>query len=273
MREYLGLAKCILEYREERGDRTGVGTFALFGPQLHFDLRLGFPLLTTKKVWFKAIKAELLWFLAGSTNIQDLHKDGITIWDEWADEDGDLGPVYGHQWRNFGGSIDQIAQLVEGIRTNPQGRRHLVTAWNPCDLEASGLPPCHVLFQAYVSPTPKTKEWEDVTRNGWLDLKVYQRSADLFLGVPFNIASYALLLSMLARVTGYAPRSLYYSLGDVHIYRNHEAQIREQLTREPRTLPRLVLTGPTDTLDGWSLDQIRLERYRPHPALAAPVAV
>ena len=261
---YLALLAEVLRDGVERPDRTGTGTKGVFGRQLRFDLNAGFPLLTTKKVHWKSVVAELLWFLEGSTNARDLQARGSSIWDEWADpETGELGPVYGKQWRSWsapdGRSIDQIARLVEGIRTNPNSRRHIVSAWNPADVDDMALPPCHCLFQFFVA-------------EGKLSCQLYQRSADIFLGVPFNIASYALLTHMIAGVTGLGVGEFVHSFGDLHLYLNHVDQAELQLGREPRALPTLTLAPVTD-LFAFTAEDIRLEGYGPHPAIKAPVAV
>lgn len=262
--QYLSLLRLALETGNQRGDRTGTGTRSIFGHQMRFDLASGFPLLTTKKVHLKSIIYELLWFLRGETNVRWLQERGVTIWDEWADDKGDLGPVYGSQWRNWpdgnGGTIDQIERLVESIRRNPESRRHIVTAWNPAEIEDMALPPCHCLFQFYVA-------------NGRLSCQLYQRSADIFLGVPFNIASYALLTHMVAQATGLGVGDFVHTLGDAHLYSNHYDQAREQLAREPRALPRLVLNPAVDDVFAFGFDDIAIEGYDPAPAIRAPVAV
>ncbi|MYL23759.1 thymidylate synthase [Vreelandella massiliensis] len=254
----------VLDHGVDRGDRTGVGTRSVFGHQMRFDLERGFPLLTTKKLHLRSIIHELLWFLRGDTNIAYLKEHGVRIWDEWADENGDLGPVYGYQWRSWprpeGGSVDQIQQVVEQIRTHPQSRRLIVSAWNPAQVDDMQLPPCHCLFQFYVA-------------NGRLSCQLYQRSADIFLGVPFNIASYALLLSMVAQVTGLKVGEFVHTLGDAHLYSNHLEQAREQLTRRPKTPPRLVLAPDVTDLFAFQFDDIRIENYDAHPHIKAQVAV
>jgi thymidylate synthase len=261
---YLSLLREVVEDGTVRADRTGVGTRGLFGRQLHFDLAAGFPLLTTKKVHWKSIVAELIWFLRGDTNIAWLKEQGVSIWDEWADEAGDLGPVYGKQWRSWtapdGRVIDQIAGVVEVLKTMPFSRRHLVSAWNPADLDAMALPPCHCLFQFHVA-------------DGRLSCQLYQRSADIFLGVPFNIASYALLTHMMAQVVGLKPGAFVHTFGDVHLYANHADQAREQLARAPLTPPRLTLNPAVRAIDGFQPQDIELEGYQAHPAIKAPVAV
>ncbi|MDE1566870.1 thymidylate synthase [Aquabacter sediminis] len=264
MRTYLDLLQRLLNEGVVKGDRTGTGTRSLFGYQMRFDLSEGFPLVTTKRLHLKSIVHELLWFLAGDTNVRYLRENGVTIWDEWADERGELGPVYGHQWRSWptpeGGVIDQIAQLVSDIRRNPDSRRLIVTAWNPSDVPRMALPPCHCLFQFYVA-------------EGRLSCQLYQRSADVFLGVPFNIASYALLTHMVAQVTGLEPGDFIHTLGDAHLYLNHVEQAELQLTRTPRPLPTLVLNGDVTDLFAFRYEDIRFENYDPYPAIKAPVAV
>ncbi len=264
MRQYLDLMQHLLDAGVEKRDRTGVGTLSVFGHQMRFDLAQGFPLLTTKKLHVKSIIYELLWFLAGDTNIKYLNDHGVHIWDEWADARGDLGPVYGQQWRSWpardGGTIDQIANLVLTIRRNPDSRRLIVTAWNPADVDRMALPPCHCLFQFYVA-------------NGALSCQLYQRSADIFLGVPFNIASYALLTLMLAQVTGHQPGEFIHTLGDAHLYLNHLEQARLQLTRSPRPLPILRLNPRVRDLDAFRYEDFELDGYEPHPHIKAAVAV
>ncbi|MDY6055613.1 thymidylate synthase [Micrococcus sp.] len=251
-------------------DRTGTGTRSVFGRQLRFDLAESFPLITTKKVHFRSVLLELLWFLRGDSNVRWLQERGVTIWDEWADENGDLGPVYGVQWRSWptpdGGHIDQIAKVVEQIRTRPDSRRHIVTAWNPTEVDQMALPPCHALFQFYVAPDPDGGP-------GVLSCQLYQRSADLFLGVPFNIASYALLTLMVAQQTGLTPGEFVWTGGDCHIYTNHEEQVREQLSREPLPYPQVRLRRTPEDLFHYVEEDVELVDYRHHPAIKAPVAV
>lgn len=264
MQPYLDLLDRILREGARKDDRTGTGTLSVFGHQMRFNLGAGFPLVTTKKLHLKSIIHELLWFLAGDTNIRYLKDNGVSIWDEWADANGELGPVYGHQWRSWptpdGGSIDQIAQVVADIRRNPDSRRLIVTAWNPADVPKMALPPCHCLFQFAVA-------------EGKLSCQLYQRSADVFLGVPFNIASYALLTQMVAQVTGLQPGDFIHTLGDAHLYLNHLDQAREQLTRAPRPLPRLVLNPDVTDLFAFRYADVAIEGYDPHPHIKAPVAV
>ncbi|WP_419254765.1 thymidylate synthase [Caulobacter sp. ErkDOM-YI] len=262
-RQYLNLLADILENGVQRGDRTGTGTLGVFGRQIRFDLSKGFPVLTTKKLHLRSIFVELLWFLRGDTNVRWLQENGCKIWDEWADENGDLGPVYGKQWRSWatpnGGSIDQIQTLIEGLRTNPNSRRHIVSAWNPADVEDMALPPCHCLFQFFVA-------------DGKLSCQLYQRSADVFLGVPFNIASYALLTLMVAKVVGLEPGEFVHTFGDAHLYLNHLDQAREQLTREPFPFPTLTLADKRD-LFGFEYADFTLEGYEAHPHIKAEVSV
>ncbi|CAN5363487.1 thymidylate synthase [soil metagenome] len=267
---YLDLLAEVLAAGDRREDRTGVGTLGVFGRQMRFDLSEGFPLLTTKRVHFRSVVVELLWFLQGSTNVSWLRENGCSIWDEWADADGELGPVYGKQWRSWaspdGRAIDQIAKLVEGLRTNPYGRRHIVSAWNPADVDDMALPPCHCLFQFHVAP-PKVEG-----APGRLSCQLYQRSADIFLGVPFNIASYALLTHMVAQVTGLEVGDFVHTLGDAHLYLNHLDQAQEQLSRAPTPAPRLVM-APRATLEAFEIGDFTLEGYAPHGRIPAPVAV
>jgi thymidylate synthase len=263
MRAYHDLLRHVLEHGVEKQDRTGTGTLSVFGYQMRFNLEEGFPLVTTKKVHLKSIIHELLWFLRGDTNVRYLRENGVTIWDEWADANGDLGPVYGAQWRAWRGAegtVDQIAQVVEQIRRNPDSRRLIVSAWNVGELGRMALPPCHAFFQFYVA-------------RGKLSCQLYQRSADIFLGVPFNIAGYALLNMMMAQVTGLQPGEFVHTLGDAHLYLNHLEQARLQLTREPRPLPRMRLNSAVRTIDGFRYEDFTLEGYDPHPAIKAPVAV
>ncbi len=264
MRQYLDLMQLVLDSGLVKSDRTGTGTKSVFGHQMRFDLADGFPLVTTKKLHLRSIIHELIWFLRGDTNIAYLRENGVSIWDEWADENGDLGPVYGAQWRSWpapgGESIDQIAQLVAGIRSNPDSRRHIVTAWNPAEIDRQALPPCHTLFQFYVG-------------NGRLSCQLYQRSADIFLGVPFNIASYALLTMMVAQVTDLQPGEFVHTLGDAHLYLNHLDQAREQLSRDPRPLPTMTLNPAVREIDGFRFEDFELTGYDPHPHIKAKVAV
>jgi len=269
MQGYLELLRDVLENGEERADRTGTGTRAVFGRQVRYDLREGFPCLTTKKLHLRSIIHELLWFLKGDTNIAYLKEHGVRIWDEWADEDGDLGPVYGRQWRSFpspdGRDIDQIAELVHGLRGDPHSRRHLVVAWNPGEIHRMALPPCHCLFQFFVHEP-------DSERPG-LSCQLYQRSADLFLGVPFNIASYALLTQMLAQVCGYEARDFIHTFGDLHLYSNHLDQAREQLSRTPRPLPTMTIDPSVKELADFTFEHFALENYDPLPHIKAEVSV
>ncbi len=262
-RQYLALLADILEKGVQRGDRTGTGTLGVFGRQIRFDLAKGFPVLTTKKLHLRSIIIELLWFLKGDTNIAYLKDNGVRIWDEWADENGDLGPVYGKQWRSWaapdGRVIDQISHLVENLKTNPSSRRHIVTAWNPADVDDMALPPCHCLFQFFVA-------------DGKLSCQLYQRSADVFLGVPFNIASYALLTLMVAKVVGLKPGEFVHTFGDAHLYLNHLDQAREQLTREPYPFPTMTIADKRD-LFGFEYEDFALEGYQAHPHIKAEVSV
>lgn len=264
MRQYLDLMQLVLDTGIVKSDRTGTGTKSVFGHQMRFDLADGFPLVTTKKLHVRSIIHELIWFLRGDTNIAYLKDNGVSIWDEWADENGDLGPVYGAQWRSWptpsGEVIDQITQVVEGIRSNPDSRRHIVTAWNPADVDRQALPPCHAMFQFWVG-------------NGRLSCQLYQRSADIFLGVPFNIAEYALLTMMVAHVTGLEPGDFVHTLGDAHLYLNHLDQAREQLSREPRALPSMRLNPDVTEIDGFRFEDFDLVGYEPHPLIKAKVAV
>ena len=264
MQPYLSLLNRILTEGHQKGDRTGTGTLSVFGHQMRYDLQDGFPLLTTKKLHLKSIIYELLWFLRGDTNVRWLQDHGVRIWNEWADENGDLGPVYGHQWRSWpdyrGGTIDQIAQVEEMIKRNPNSRRMLVTAWNPAEVEDMALPPCHCLFQCYVA-------------DGRLSLQLYQRSADTFLGVPFNIASYALLLQMMAQVTGLQPGEFVHTTGDTHLYLNHLEQARLQLSRTPRPLPTMRINPDVKSIFDFRYEDFELENYDPWPHIAAEVSV
>ena len=284
MHNYQALGRRILLDGHRKTDRTGTGTLSLFGESLRFDLSKGFPLLTTKKLAFRLIVEELLWMLRGSTNVKELQERNVHIWDEWADENGDLGPVYGAQWRAWqrdtnrystyrshdaSGRIDQIAELIEGLKQNPDGRRHIVSAWNVAELWKMRLPPCHCFFQCYVTPHGGYPEMYPQR----LSLILHQRSADYFLGVPFNIASYALLTHMLAQVCGYEAGTFIHNFGDVHVYLNHTAQLTEQLGREPKPLPSLVLNSQVDSIDKFSYADISLAGYEPHPAIKADVSV
>ena len=268
MQQYLDLMRHVLEHGQPKTDRTGTGTRSVFGRQMRFDLTESFPLLTTKRVHLKSIIYELLWFLRGDTNVRYLQAHGVTIWDEWADAQGNLGPVYGSQWRSWpaptadnpDATIDQIAQVVQSIQSNPDSRRHIVTAWNPAEIPQMKLPPCHALFQFYVA-------------DGRLSCQLYQRSADIFLGVPFNIASYALLTLMIAQVTGLRPGEFVHTLGDAHLYMNHLDQAREQLSRAPRALPRMTLNPAVRDLLAFQYEDFRFEGYDPHPLIRAPIAV
>jgi thymidylate synthase len=264
VRQYLDLVQRVLDEGVPKSDRTGTGTLSVFGHQMRFSLDDGFPLVTTKKVHLRSVIGELLWFLRGDTNVAWLHERGITIWDEWADERGDLGPVYGRQWRSWptpgGGHVDQLATVVQQIRHDPDSRRHVVSAWNVADLPDMALSPCHALFQFYVA-------------DGRLSCQLYQRSADVFLGVPFNIASYALLTHMVAQVTGLAVGDFVHTFGDAHLYRNHLDQAREQLRRQPRPLPHLWLDPAVQSIDEFDLQHVKVTGYDPHPAIKAPIAV
>lgn len=264
MKQYLDLCRRVLTEGTRKEDRTGTGTMSVFGAQMRYNLEDGFPLLTTKKLHLKSIIYELLWFLQGDTNVKYLQEHGVRIWNEWADENGELGPVYGHQWRSWpdynGGTIDQIKQVVEQIRNTPDSRRLIVSAWNVAEVNKMALPPCHTLFQFYVA-------------NGRLSLQLYQRSADIFLGVPFNIASYALLLQMVAQVTGLKAGDFVHTLGDAHIYLNHLEQVNLQLTREPRPLPTMKINPDIKDIFGFKYEDFELENYNPHPHIAGVVAV
>ena len=264
MQQYHDLMRHVLENGDDKSDRTGTGTRSVFGWQMRFDLATGFPVMTTKKLHLRSIIHELLWFLQGDTNIRYLQENGVRIWDEWADGNGDLGPVYGKQWRRWetadGRVVDQVAQLVNSLRNNPDSRRHIVSAWNPGDVDRMALPPCHCLFQFYVG-------------GGKLSCQLYQRSADIFLGVPFNIASYALLTLMLAQVCGYRPGEFVHTFGDAHLYTNHFEQTRLQLSRAPRPLPTMWINPAVDDILAFKFADFRLDGYDPHPHIAAPVAV
>ncbi|MBQ8387197.1 MAG: thymidylate synthase [Paludibacteraceae bacterium] len=264
MKQYLDLCERVLREGTEKHDRTGTGTISVFGHQMRFNLEDGFPLLTTKKLHLKSIIYELLWFLKGDTNVKYLQDHGVRIWNEWADENGELGPVYGHQWRSWpdyqGGHIDQITQLVEQMKKNPDSRRHIVSAWNVAEVNNMALPPCHTLFQFYVA-------------DGRLSLQLYQRSADIFLGVPFNIASYALLLQMMAQVTGLKAGDFVHTFGDAHIYLNHIEQVKLQLTRDPRPLPKMLINPDVKDLLDFKFEDFQLVDYDPHPHIAGVVAV
>lgn len=264
MKQYLELLKRILDEGVDKGDRTGTGTRSVFGHQMRFNLADGFPLLTTKKLHLKSIIYELLWFLQGDTNVKYLQEHGVKIWNEWADPDGDLGHIYGYQWRSWpdydGGSIDQITQAINDIKHNPDSRRIIVSAWNVGDLKNMNLPPCHAFFQFYVA-------------NGKLSLQLYQRSADTFLGVPFNIASYALLLMMVAQVTGLEAGEFVHTLGDTHLYKNHLEQARLQIEREPRPLPKMIINPDVKDIFDFKFEDFRLEDYNPHPHIPAPISV
>ena len=264
MKQYLDLLQRVLNEGVQKEDRTGTGTLSVFGHQMRFNLEDGFPLLTTKKLHLKSIIYELLWFLRGETNVRYLRAHGVSIWDEWADEDGDLGHIYGHQWRAWpdydGGAIDQISEAVETIKHNPDSRRIIVSAWNVADLNKMNLPPCHAFFQFYVA-------------NGRLSLQLYQRSADIFLGVPFNIASYALLLQMMAQVTGLRAGDFVHTLGDAHIYNNHLEQVKLQLTREPRPLPHMTLNPDVKSIFDFQYEDFQLTDYNPHPHIKGEVSV
>ena len=264
MKQYLDLMQKVLDEGQEKSDRTGTGTLSIFGHQMKFDLSKGFPLVTTKKVHLKSIIHELIWFLQGSTNISYLKENGVSIWDEWADENGDLGPVYGAQWRSWpdgnNGTIDQIENLINGINNNPDSRRHIVSAWNPALVDEMALPPCHSLFQFYVA-------------NGELSCQLYQRSADIFLGVPFNIASYALLTHMIAQVCNLKAGKFVHTLGDAHLYINHLEQAKLQLSREVMGLPELKLNSNVDSIFDFKFEDIDIINYESHPAISAPIAV
>ena len=264
MKQYLELIRHVRDHGASKQDRTGVGTLSVFGHQMRFDLAAGFPAITTKRLHFRSIIYELLWFLRGETNIAYLHEHGVSIWDEWADEHGELGPVYGSQWRSWpapgGEHIDQIARVVESLRTNPDSRRHIVSAWNVAEIDRMALPPCHLLFQFYVA-------------EGRLSCQLYQRSADLFLGVPFNIASYSLLTLMMAQVVGLEPGEFVHTLGDAHLYVNHLDQVETQLARDPYPLPTMTLNAEVKSIFDFGYEDFELENYQYHPAIKAPIAV
>jgi thymidylate synthase len=270
MRQYLDLLDHVLTHGVDKSDRTGTGTRSVFGYQMRFDLTDGFPVLTTKKLHLRSIIGELLWFLRGDTNVRWLQERGIRIWNEWADENGDLGPVYGYQWRSWptpdGGHVDQIAKVIEAIRTTPDSRRHIVSAWNVADVDSMALPPCHTMFQFYVAPPAEPGG------RGRLSCQLYQRSADIFLGVPFNIASYALLTLMVAQVCDLEPGDFVHTLGDAHLYSNHVDQARLQLTREPLPLPTMRIS-PRSAIDEYELEDFELVGYEAHPNIPAPIAV
>ena len=273
MHAYLDLMREVFLHGTDKSDRTGTGTRSIFGHQMRFDLSVGFPLLTTKKLHLRSIIHELLWFLKGDTNIAYLHENGVKSWDEWADDKGDLGPVYGYQWRHWqkpnGSEIDQIAQLIAGLQKNPDSRRHIVTAWNPADVDQMALPPCHAFFQCYVSPAGAAEN----DQRPKLSCQLYQRSADIFLGVPFNIASYALLTMMLAQVCGYRAHEFIHTFGDAHLYANHFEQVQTQLLRSPKALPKLHINPQVKDIFSFTFEDFVLENYDPHPHIAAPVAV
>jgi len=264
MRPYLDLLRRVLDEGVQKEDRTGTGTLSIFGHQMRFSLKEGFPVLTTKKLFLRSIIHELLWFLSGSTNIRYLHENNVHIWDEWADENGELGPIYGHQWRSWpapdGGAIDQISLVIERIKTDPDSRRHIVSAWNAAEIDKMRLPPCHTLFQFYVE-------------RGKLSCQLYQRSADVFLGVPFNIASYSLLTMIMAQVCGLRPNEFVHTFGDAHLYLNHLEQARLQLTREPRPLPTMKINPDVESILEFRYEDFMLEGYDPHPHIPAPIAV
>jgi thymidylate synthase len=264
MKQYLDLLSHVMEHGIEKRDRTGTGTLSTFGYQMRFDLSEGFPLMTTKKLHLKSILYELLWFLSGSTNVRYLQEKGVRIWNEWADADGNLGPIYGYQWRSWpaadGRTIDQVSAVVDSLKRNPDSRRHIISAWNVGEIEKMALPPCHILFQFYVA-------------GDRLSCQLYQRSADIFLGVPFNIASYALLTIMMAQVTGYKPGEFIHTLGDAHIYLNHTEQVRLQLTRDPRPLPRMIVNKEVDNILEFKYEDFTLADYNPHPAIKGEISV
>jgi thymidylate synthase len=264
MKQYLDLLSHVMEHGIEKRDRTGTGTLSTFGYQMRFDLSEGFPLMTTKKLHLKSILYELLWFLSGSTNVHYLQEKGVRIWNEWADADGNLGPIYGYQWRSWpaadGRTIDQVSAVVDSLKRDPDSRRHIISAWNVGEIEKMALPPCHILFQFYVA-------------GDRLSCQLYQRSADIFLGVPFNIASYALLTIMMAQVTGYKPGEFIHTLGDAHIYLNHTEQVRLQLTRDPRPLPRMIVNKEVDNILEFKYEDFTLSDYNPHPAIKGEISV
>ena len=264
MKQYLDLLSHVMEHGIEKRDRTGTGTLSTFGYQMRFDLSEGFPLMTTKKLHLKSILYELLWFLSGSTNVRYLQEKGVRIWNEWADADGNLGPIYGYQWRSWpaadGRTIDQVSAVVDSLKKNPDSRRHIISAWNVGEIEKMALPPCHILFQFYVA-------------GDRLSCQLYQRSADIFLGVPFNIASYALLTIMMAQVTGYKPGEFIHTLGDAHIYLNHTEQVRLQLTRDPRPLPRMIVNKEVANILEFKYEDFVLADYNPHPAIKGEISV
>jgi thymidylate synthase len=264
MKQYLELLRHVSTNGVPKDDRTGTGTISVFGYQMRFDLSRGFPAITTKKLHFRSIIGELLWFLSGDTNIRSLHENGVSIWDEWADEDGNLGPIYGYQWRSWptadGRHVDQISQVVEQIKSNPSSRRHIVSAWNVGEIKKMALPPCHTLFQFYVA-------------DGRLSCQLYQRSADIFLGVPFNIASYSLLTLMVAQIVGLEPGDFVHTLGDAHLYRNHLEQAELQLTRQPRALPQMKINPDVSSLFNFKYEDFEIVGYDPYPGIRAPVAV
>lgn len=264
MNQYLQLLRRVLDEGVQKGDRTGTGTISLFGHQLRFNLADGFPAVTTKRLYMHAVIHELLWFLRGDTNVRYLQENKVRIWNEWADDDGELGPVYGAQWRSWptrdGRSIDQMTQLIDGLKNNPDSRRHIVSAWNVAELDKMALPPCHCFFQFYVA-------------NGRLSCQLYQRSADVFLGVPFNIASYALLLMMVAQVTGYEPGDFVHTLGDTHIYLNHMEQVEQQLSRDPYPLPTMKINPNITNIFDFKYEDFHLQNYQYHPSIKAPIAV
>ena len=291
MKAYLDLLRHVLDHGTPKEDRTGVGTFSLFGHQMRFDLSEGFPLMTTKKVHLKSVIHELLWFLRGETNVRYLREHGVTIWDEWADESGELGPIYGRQWRNWqtpdGKTIDQIAQVAREIRSNPDSRRLIVSAWNVADLDQMKLPPCHILFQFYVAPPPAPAAGGGLASgnrpkgpgsgggvaDGRLSCQLYQRSADVFLGVPFNIASYALLPLMMAQVCAFQPGEFIHTLGDAHLYKSHLEQAQLQISREPYPPPRMRLNPKVTSIFDFKYEDFTLENYQHHPSISAPIAV